>query len=45
MKQRTIPRIVRYSIRMEVEPLVRVKAYKRVRNGKLEKVRSHYRRY
>ena len=45
MKQRTIPRIVRYSIRMEVETLVRVRAYKRVRNGKLEKVRSHYRRY
>ena len=30
---------------MEVETLVKVKAYKRVRNGKLEKVRSHYRRY
>ncbi len=45
MRKRTKPVIVRYSIRMEVETLVKVKAYKRVRNGKLEKVRSHYRRY
>ena len=45
MNKRTIPRIVRYSIRMEVETLVKVKAYTRLRNGKLEKVRSHYRRY
>ncbi len=45
MNKRTIPRIVRYSIRMEVETLVKVKAYMRLRNGKLEKVRSHYRRY
>ena len=30
---------------MEVETIVKVKAYTRVRNGKLEKVRSHYRRY
>lgn len=30
---------------MEVETLVKVKAYKRVRNGKVERVRSYYRRY
>ena len=45
MNKRTIPRIVRYSVRMEVETLVKVKAYKRVRNGKVERVRSYYRRY
>ncbi|MBQ9475855.1 MAG: hypothetical protein IJU69_06375 [Bacteroidales bacterium] len=45
MTKRTIQRIVRYSIRMEVEILVKVKAYKRIRNGKVEKVRSYYRRY
>lgn len=33
------------SIRMEVIRLIKVKAYKRVRNGKVEKVRSHLRRY
>ena len=43
--RKTRQTIVRYSVRVEVEPLVKVKAYKRVRNGKLEKVRSHYRRY
>ena len=30
---------------MEVETLIKVKAYKRVRNGKVERVRSYYRRY
>ena len=45
MRKRTKPVIVRYSIRVEVETLVSVKAYKRIRNGKLERVRSHYRRY
>lgn len=30
---------------MEVETLVKVKAYKRIRNGKVERVRSYYRRY
>jgi len=30
---------------MEVEKIVKVKAYKRLRNGIVEKVRSHYRRY
>ena len=43
--KKTRQKIFRYSIRVEVEPLVRVKAYKRVRNGKLERVRSHYRRF
>ena len=31
------------SVRVEVIRLVKVKAYKRVRFGKVEKVRSHYR--
>ena len=30
---------------MEVIRLIRVKAYKRIRNGKVEKVSSHLRRY
>ena len=37
--------IVHISIGVEVVKLVRVRAYKRVRNGKIERVRSHYRRY
>jgi len=45
MHRRTRPRFVLYSIRMEVEKIVKVKAYKRLRNGIVEKVRSHYRRY
>ena len=31
------------SIRVEVKHIVKVKAYKRIRFGKIEKVRSHYR--
>lgn len=34
---------VETSVRVEVIRLVKVKAYKRVRFGKVEKVRSHYR--
>ena len=33
------------AIDVEVIRLVRVRAYKRVRFGKVERVRSHYRRY
>ena len=33
------------AIEVEVIRLVRVRAYKRVRFGKVERVRSHYRRY
>ena len=45
MKRKTRPKLVLYSIRMEIEKIVKVKAYIRVHNGKIEKVRSHYRRY
>lgn len=45
MNRKTRPKIVLYSIKMEVRSIVKVKAYKRVRNGKTEKVRSHYRKY
>lgn len=45
MKRKTRRNLVLYSIRMDVEKLVRVKAYKRVRNGKIERVGSHYRKY
>ena len=45
MKRKTRRKLVLYSIRMEVERLVKVKAYKRIRNGKIERVRSHYRRF
>ena len=45
IKRRTRPKFVLYSIRMEIERLVRVKTYKRFRNGRIERVRSHYRRY
>ena len=33
------------SIRVEIVRLVRIKAYKRIRFGKIERVRSHFRRY
>ena len=44
MKRKTRRKLVLYSVRMEVERLVKVKAYKRVRNGRIERVSSHYRR-
>ncbi len=43
--KRTIVAQIIISIRMVIIRLTKVKAYKRVRNGKIEKVRSHYRRY
>lgn len=45
MKKRTFRRIVRISVRVEVKRVVKVKAYQRIRRGKVEKVRTHYRRY
>ena len=45
MKRKTRLKLVLYSIRMEIERLVRVKTYKRFRKGRIERVRSHYRRY
>ena len=45
MKRKTRPKLVLFSIRMETERLVKVKAHKRIRNGRIERVRSHYRRY
>ena len=35
--------IVSLSLEFKAPKLVKVKAYKRIRNGKVEKVRSHYR--
>ena len=45
MKKRTHCKFVIISIRAEIIRLVRVKAYKRIRFGKIERVRSHVRRY
>ena len=45
MKKRTFHQIVCISIRVEVKRVVKVKAYKRIRRGKVEKVRTHYRKY
>lgn len=45
MKRKTRHILVLYSTRMEIERIVTVKAYKRLRNGKIERAKSHYRRY
>ncbi len=46
MKKRTKQRIiVQFSARVEVVKLVKIRRYKRIRKGKIERVRSHYRRY
>ena len=42
---RTYQEFVLVSIEVEIIRLVKVRSYKRVRFGKVEKVRSHYRRY
>ena len=39
------PGIIRITTRVEVVKLVKVRSYKRIRNGKVERVRSHYRKY
>ena len=45
MTKRTDCRLVIVSIKMEIVTLVRIKAYKRIRFGKIERVRSHFRQY
>ena len=45
MKPRTHCKAVLVSIRVEVKRAVKVKAYKRIRRGKVEKVRTHFRKY
>ena len=45
MKRKTRRKLVLYSIRTVVERIVKVKAYQRLRNGRIERVKSHYRRY
>ena len=45
IKKRTKPRFARITTRVIVEKVVKVKAYIRFRNGKPEKVESHYRKY
>lgn len=42
---RTSQHLVIVAIEVEIIRLVRVRAYRRVRFGKVERVRSHYRRY
>ena len=38
----TQPKLIRMSIRVEVAKKVKVRAYIRIRNGRIQKVRSHY---
>ena len=45
MKKRIYCKFVIISIRVEVIRLVRIRAYKRKRFGKIERVKSHFRRY
>ncbi len=45
MQTRKHPIIVRISIGVEIIRIVWVKAYKRIRLGKIEKVKGHYRKY
>ncbi len=45
MKKRTyLVLSIMASIRVEVVKLVKVRAYRRIRFGKVEKVKSHYRK-
>ena len=41
----TRPQLIRMSIRVDVAKKVKVRAYTRIRNGRIQKVRSHYRSY
>ena len=43
MKRRTHRQVVHITVRVDVKRVVKVKAYKRIRRGKVEKVRSYYR--
>ena len=45
MTKRKYCKLVIISIRAEIVRLVRIKAYRRRRFGKIEWVRSHFRRY
>ena len=45
MNNRTYYYFVIVSIRVEIVRLVRIKSYRRIRFGKIERVRSHFRRY
>ena len=45
MKKRTHCKFVIVSIRVEIVKLAEIKAYKRKRFGKIERVKSHFRRY
>ena len=45
MNKRTRPRLARISIRVEIDYFVKVKAYTRKHYGRIERVKSHYRRY
>ena len=45
MKKRTQSQFVLISIRVEVTKLVKVKPFIRIRNGKIEKVKAHFRKY
>ena len=44
-KMRASQHLVIVAIEVEIIRLVKVRAYRRVRFGKVERVRSHYRRY
>ena len=44
-KMRVSQHLVIVAIEVEIIRLVKVRAYKRVRFGKIERVRSHYKRY
>ncbi len=45
MKKRTQIARLEISLRVEVLKLVKVKSYTRIRNGKIERVKGHERRY
>ncbi len=44
MNKRKNPTFLEISLRVEVIRFVRVRAYKRFRYGRIERVREHYRR-
>ena len=45
MKKRTRQYIVHITTRVVVVKIVKIRSYKRIKNGKIERVRSHFRRY
>ncbi|MBR3303063.1 MAG: hypothetical protein IKI67_02625 [Bacteroidales bacterium] len=44
MMIRTVPNPVLVSIRVEIKKVVKVKAYTRLVNGKIQRVRSYYKK-